>query len=316
MPAQSSSQHNTHHPYNQAVSQAVPGRTSIDRDGTGLQPPNSMSARNPSSSGISFAPRGSSLNPTIGPGSFSSDLRSQMMSSRAGSRVDVGSVYTGSITDKGDEDSADTAIQQTLTILRDKLNREMKIKEGSENMLEALNIKKAKQTREQRQRVEAELSASNLRIKELRQRISDTQRARGAPPTTPTRTRAQESMLNVNGFRSPPSLSRSAAGSEMDEVAESPTFALAELLHALEVEGMSPEYYVSRANQLVDLFKRHPALKYDLVWAIFGLRMQMMLLSESREVVAAGYRVARYAISDSPSLRKIRSFNTDFLVIR
>jgi hypothetical protein len=101
----------------------------------------------------------------------------------------------------------------------------------------------------------------------------------------------------------------------MEEQAESPTFALAELLQALEVEGMTPDYYVGRANSLVDLFKRHPTLKYDLVWSVFGLRMQVMLLSESREVVAAGYRMIRYAISDESSLKKIRSLNIDYLVV-
>ncbi|KAG6022548.1 hypothetical protein E4U41_002234 [Claviceps citrina] len=318
MPGQAPSQHNVQHPYHQAASQV--GRTSIDRDGSALQPLNATLSRNgAAASVVSFAPRGSSLNPTIGPGSFSSELRSQMLSSRAGSRVDVGSMYTGSIMDKVDQDDADTAMQQALSGLREKLNRELKIKEGSENMLEALNIKKAKQTKEQRQRVEAELSASNSRIKLLRQKISDTQRrSRAGPIITPTRTtRTQETTSHTNDLRSPASIARSIAGSDVDEnAAESPTFALAELVQALEVEGMAPEYYVNRANQLVELFKRHPALKYDLVWAIFGLRMQMMLLSESREVVAAGYRVARYAISDAPSIKRIRSFNTDYLVIR
>ncbi|KAG6007181.1 hypothetical protein E4U21_006284 [Claviceps maximensis] len=321
MPGQPPSQHNVQHPYYQNASQV--GRTSLDRDGSGLQPSHATSGRLAAAASlVSFAPRGSSLNPTIGPGSFSSELRSQMLPSRAGSRVDVASIYAGSIMDKVDQDGADTAMQQALSGLREKLNREMKIKEGSENMLEALNIKKAKQTKEQRQRVEAELSASNTRIKELRQRISDTQRTRAAPPTTPTRNRTQEATTttttsHTNDLRSPPSIARSITGSDdFDDNAESPTFALAELLQALEVEGMAPEYYVSRANQLVELFKRHPALKYDLVWAIFGLRMQMMLLSESREVVAAGYRVARYAISGASSIKRIRSFNTDFLVIR
>ncbi|OAA41031.1 cytosolic regulator Pianissimo [Metarhizium rileyi] len=312
-----SSQQNASSQYNPASWQAGAGRTSMDRDGGGLQPSNAVSNRNLAASVISFAPRGSSLNPTIGPGSFSSELRSQMMSSRAGSRIDVGSVYTGSIMDKVEEDGTEAAMQKALSTLRDKLNREMKIKEGSENMLEALNIKKAKQTKDQRQRVEAELSASNLRIKELRQKISEAQRTRVPKPTTPTRSRApQETLFQSNGLRSPPSVARSAAGSELDDSTENPTFALAEILQALEVEGMTPEYYVSRANQLVDLFKRHPALKYDLVWAIFGLRVQMMLLSESREVAAAGYRVARYAISDSASIKRIRSCNTDYLVIR
>lgn len=279
-------------------------RTSFERDG--LQP-SANGGRNLSASAVSFAPRGSSLNPSPGPGAFSVDMRSQMIPSRAGSRADIFAM------EKVDEDEPSMA-EQNLAALRESLNREMKIKEGSENMLEALNTKKAKQTKEQRQRVEAELFSSNQRIKVLRQKISDAQRTRIAP-TTPTRTRTAESAFQGNvSLRSPPSASRSGAGSDFDEPTESPTFALAEILQALEVDGMMPAYYVSRANSLVDLFKRHPTLKYDLVWSVFGLRMQVMLLSDSREVVASGYRMLRYAISDVASLKKVRSLNTDYLV--
>lgn len=328
-------------PQTLASSYQKSGRTSYDRDGPGGShtgtSANSMAASSMAGSGGGVGHSGNlqlpatiaasgrnlsassqrsagSFNPSFAPGSFSSELRSQMSSSRAGSRMDVGSAYPGSIMNKVDEDDDEAAVEQALAGLRDRLNREMKIKEGSENMLEALNAKKAKQTKDQRLRVEAELSASNSRIRDLKQKISDTQHTRQAPPpTTPTRNRERE---QPNGLRSPPSMSRSGVGSDIDETTESPTFALAELLQALEVEGMTPEYYVSRGNQLVDLFKRHPTLKYDLVWSVFGLRMQVMLLSESREVVAAGYRMTRYAISDRASLRKIRSLNTDFLVIR
>jgi rapamycin-insensitive companion of mTOR len=297
-------------------------RTSFERDGGNtLQPPAapvpvgstaSTASRNLSASAISYGPRGSSLNPSVGPGSFSSELRSQMMVPRAPSRADG---YNNNNANKEKLDEGEEAFaEQNLAALRDALNREMKIKEGSENMLEALNSKKAKQTKEQRQKVEAELNASNLRIKDLRQKISDAQRGRTLP-TTPTRTRTTEPSFQPNGLRSPPSASRSGAGSDIEEPSESPTFALAELLQALEVEGLTPEYYVSRANSLVDLFKRHPTLKYDLVWSVFGLRMQVMLLSESREVVAAGYRMTRYAISDVSSLKKIRSLNTDYIVV-
>lgn len=287
----------------------IPGRTSFD---TGLQPPNGAGGRNLSASGVSFAPRGSSLNPGGAPGSFSSELRS-----RAGSRGDAASMYPSSFMDKVDEDDVDSLTDKAIATLKERLNREMKIKEGSENMLEALNSKKAKQAKEQRQKVEAELNASNTRIRELRQKISDTQRTRQAPPTTPTRNRTGSNVVDPSVVRSPQSVSRSAGvGSDVDSSTESPTFALTELLQALEVEGMTPEYYVTRGNQLVDLFKRHQTLKYDLVWSVFGLRMQVMLLSESREVVAAGYRMTRYAISDVASLKKIRSLNTDYLVIR
>ncbi|KAK0711679.1 Rapamycin-insensitive companion of mTOR, N-term-domain-containing protein [Lasiosphaeris hirsuta] len=288
------------------IANAASGRPSLDRDGLQPPAPGANGARNLSTSALTFAPRGSSLNPSPMPGSFSSELRSQLNISRAGSRADMFAL------EKLDED--DSSLQeQNLAYLRDALSREMKIKEGSENMLEALNSKKAKQTKEQRIRVEAELNSSSQRIKDLRQKITEAQRTR-ATPTTPTRSRTDGLLQSTNGLRSPPSASRSGAGSDFDEPTESPTFVLAEILQALEVVGMTPDYYVSRANSLVDLFKRHPTLKYDLVWSVFGLRMQVMLLSDSREVVAAGYRMIRYAISDIASLKNIRTLNTDYLV--
>ncbi|KAI0402946.1 Rapamycin-insensitive companion of mTOR, N-term-domain-containing protein [Xylaria palmicola] len=306
-PSQKSLNHQSAASFNPSVAPSRPSLERLDRDGT-LQPPSAAAAgtRTLSTSSVSFAPRGASLNPsTIAPGSFSSELRSQMTQSRAGSRADAHSL------EKLDEDDESVA-EHTLSALRDSLNRELKIKEGSENLLEALNTKKAKQTKEQRLRVEAELSASNQRIKALRQKITDAQMTK-ILPTTPVRSRHDS--LHQNGLRSPPSASRSGLGSDADEPVESPTFALAEILQALELEGMAPGYYVERANNLVDLFKRHPTLKYDLVWSIFGDRMQLMLLSGSREVAATGYRMLRYAISDLASLKKIRALNTDYMVV-
>jgi rapamycin-insensitive companion of mTOR len=231
------------------------------------------------------------------------------MPSRAGSGLDVNASMVN--LDRLDEDDSRMP-EKILSSLRETLNREMKIKEGSENMLEALNTKKAKQTKEQRQRVETELNISNQKIRELRFQIAELQKPK--VPTTPTRSR-MDALFQSNGLRSPPSASKSTGGSEIEEPTESPTYALAEILQALEVEGLTPDYYVGHANDLVELFKRHPTLKYDLVWSVFGLRMQVMLLSGSREVVAAGYRMTRYAISDVSSLQKIRSLQTDFLVV-
>jgi rapamycin-insensitive companion of mTOR len=115
------------------------------------------------------------------------------------------------------------------------------------------------------------------------------------------------------------SLSQQRAAEEAesgpDPESESPSFVLAEILQALEYQGFKSDYYIDRANALVELFKRHPTLKYDLAWEIFGSRVQSMLLSDSREVIAAGYRVARYAITDVKSLQIIRSLHTDYLVI-
>ncbi|KAL1897233.1 hypothetical protein Cpir12675_002415 [Ceratocystis pirilliformis] len=252
-----------------------------------------------------------------GPGSYNSDIRNQMLtgSARAPSRTDNYPRSGVASVAGAPEEEDDATTEQRITALKESLNREMKIREGSENMLEALNTKKAKQTKEQRARVEAELTSSNNRIQDLRRRLHVAQKQRGSPGT-PTRSRV-EGLLPSSGFRSPRSVSRSRAGAESDveETTESPSVTLSDLIQALEVDGMSAEYYVSRSNSLVDLFKRHITLKYDLVWHVFGKRIQAMLLSESREVVAAGYRMTRYAIYDIGSLRKVRHLNIDFLIV-
>ena len=293
----------------QSVPYSTVSRTSFDR-GDGLQPTGPGNGiRTVPNSQMSFGPRGSSLAPSAAPGSFSSNIRGHL-GPRMGSGNDVNAGLRE--LERLDEDEGNPP-EMLLSSLRESLNREMKIKEGSENMLEALNTKKAKQTKEQRQRVEAELNSSNMKIKELRAQISELQRPK--LPATPTRSRMDSLFQSSNGLRSPQSASRSIGGSDFDEPTESPTYALAEILQALEIEGLTPDYYVGHANNLVELFKRHPTLKYDLVWSIFGLRMQVMLLSTSREVVAAGYRMTRYAISDISSLQKIRGLNTDYLVV-
>lgn len=283
------------------------GRTSLDQSG-GLQPPGQNGSRMASNSIAAFAPRGSSLAPSPAPGSFSSTMRSQLPP-RQVSALDTNASMVN--LERWDEDDSRMP-EKMLSNLREALSREMKIKEGSENMLEALNTKKAKQTKEQRQRVETELNISNQKIRELRYQITALQNPKA--PNTPTRNRI-ETLFQSNGVRSPPSASKSVGSEAADEPTESPTYALAEILQALEMEGLTPDYYVGHANDLVELFKRHPTLKYDLVWSVFGLRMQVMLLSGSREVVAAGYRMTRYAISDVTSLQKIRSLHTDYLVV-
>ncbi|KAF2843314.1 hypothetical protein M501DRAFT_994203 [Patellaria atrata CBS 101060] len=275
----------------------VPSR--IGKDGRSL-----------SAASISGGLRGQSY-ATTGPppGSFSSELRSAGASRSETPRPDF-SAHTSF-----KEEDERTASEQRQAELRDQIDKETKIKIGSENLLEALNAKNAKQAKDQKLRVEAELNSSNRKIEQLKLGLeAEIQRAK-EPPNPPG---GRLSYL----FQKAPvrSGSRLALNEDVDEDVdeeedESPTFVLAEILQALEAEGMRPDYYVERANSLVDLFKRHPTLKYDLAWSIFGLRMQTMLLSDSREVVAAGYRVMRYAIADRRSLQTIRALHTDYLVI-
>ncbi|CAI4219061.1 unnamed protein product [Parascedosporium putredinis] len=244
-----------------AYPEGLPAPTTLDRQRLPTEPrppageqwpptPALLSAsRITTASGVSFAPRGSSLNPNPGPGASAATFASTTPPSEPleGRKL---------LERPKDEDQG-----------------------GQREHARSLEQQKAKQSKEQRARVEAELNSSNLKIKELRQKISDAQNRTRTPqpPTTPTRQRTADGLLSSNGLRSPPSVSRSGAASDLEEATESPTFALTELLQALEAERMT--------------------------------------LITTREVVAAGYRVLRYAVSDITSLRKIRTLNTDYLVV-
>lgn len=263
----------------------------------------------------------SSLAPSLapsfgGPGSFSSELKS-MQSRSVTPRAD-GAYMRRASRSIGEDDIPTTEERQDY--LRDKIAKEMKIKSGTENMLEALYAKPLKQTKEQRLRVESELSTSNRKLAELQHELEEEVMRAQAPSSTPPRQRLS-GLFRSSPLRSPSRNNNVGItheeGQEVDEYGdmESPTYVLSETLQALEIEGMSPDFYVERANSLVELFTRHPTLKYDLAWPVFGLRVQVMLLSDSKEVVAAGYRLTRYAIADRHSLQTIRALHTDELVI-
>lgn len=257
----------------------------------------------------SLAPKAASYAPSAPPpGSFASDFKSTISRTERPRQE--------STNDGGYDEAADlTTSEQRQAEYRDRIEKETKIKIGSENLLEALNAKNAKQTRDQRRLVESELNTSNRKIAQLRLDL-EAEIKRSKEQFTNQGSRLSQLFRNAP-VRSPVQPTESTDGifQEIESDSESPTYVLAEILQALESEEMQAEFYVNHANELVALFKRHPTLKYDLVWSIFGLRMQTMLLSDSREVVAAAYRVMRYAITDRKSLQTIRAHHTDDLVI-
>ncbi|KAL9639588.1 MAG: hypothetical protein Q9204_001035 [Flavoplaca sp. TL-2023a] len=287
------------------------GSTVVAAPRDGLQAPfrDGREARSMSNVPPIFGPRGSSLAQGPPPGSFSSDLKTMTLPRNVTPRTEQGPFFA----DYCPNDNERTS-EQRQSELRDQISKETKIKIGSENLLEALTSKSARQAKDQRTRVEAELGSSNRKILELTSRLEE-EIGRSKRPRTPPRNRLS-AIFHASPTTSPHGDDGSVQAEHPGtEESESPTFALSEILQALEVEGLQPDYYVERANRLVDLLKKYPSLKYDLVWPIFGLRVQTMLLSQSREVVAAGYRVTRHAITDRRSLQTIRRLNTDELVM-
>lgn len=304
------------------------GRSSFSQDGGSADgswhdgiPRIGRNGRSESGGSSNLGGRGGSLAQSAGgPGSFSAELKS-MQSRNVTPRPD-GAYNRRASRSIGEEDLYSPEERQThIREIREKIARETKIRNGTENMMDALLAKPPKQTTEQRLKVETELTSSRRKLAELQHELEEEILRAQAPTSTPPRSSRLSSIFQASPMRSPSRHKDTASslnggeeeGGEGDM--ESPTYVLSETLQALETEGMSPDFYVERANNLVELFKRHPSLKYDLAWPVFGLRVQVMLLSDSKEVVAAGYRLTRYAIADRKSLQTIRSLHTDELVI-
>ena len=295
------------------------GRTATEPSGSndsysGIEP-TTKSSRSFSGGSAHFGPRGSSLAPSgIAPGSFSTDLRSTNLS-RIGTPRPSFTAPRGSSNDANIEAAEVAASERRQAAFRDQIAKEMMIKLGTENMLEALQAKNTKQTKEQRLRIELELSSSNRKLAELKTQLDEEINRVGTPTTPPPSRNRGSTYFRASPLRSPrlQGLNDKNLHDE-DFESESPTYVLAETLQALEVVGMQPDYYIERANSLVELFKRHPTLKYDLAWSVFGLRVQMMLLSDNSEIIAAGYRLTRYAVADRASIKTIRALKTDILV--
>jgi rapamycin-insensitive companion of mTOR len=274
--------------------------------GSLLAPSRTRDGRALSSATTATSVKSSYATANPGPGSFNSQLRPVTSADgRLRPDIDMHAITVG--------DNDGTTTEQRQAELQDQIEKETKIKIGSENLLEALAAKHAK--KDQRLQVEEQLNISNRKLAQLKSGLAaELQRAKDlkSPPADP---QSRLSYLFRRNLSRSPSRHVVKKEEEEDGETESPTFVLAEILQALETQGMQPEYYVERANSLVLLFKRHPTLKYDLAWSIFGLRMQTMLLSDSREVVAAAYRLMRYAFTDRKSLRIVRALHTDYLVI-
>lgn len=274
-----------------------------------LIPPSRSAKEGGSLANASFVtakPSQSYIRPVAQPGSFTADLKS------FSSRLDLNAYASGL-----DDGAADpTTSEQRQAEYRQEIEKQTRLKAGTENLLEALNSKNAKKSRDQRMAAESQLNSSNRKIAQLKLDLEAEIQRSYEQPISP-KGRLSQLFRPVQSFslRDPSHAPDDTAKAQHDPELESPTYILAEILQALEAQDMPPDYYINQANDLVELFRRHPTLKYDLAWSIFGIRMQIMLLSDSREVVAAGYRVMRYAVTDRKSLRAIRGLHTDYLVI-
>ncbi|KAF3940113.1 hypothetical protein ABW19_dt0207420 [Dactylella cylindrospora] len=242
----------------------------------------------------------------IGPGSFNSAIPSRsLISAPLSSTITTGSPMAG-----------DGKNGQLETIM-ERLAIERKMKEGAENLLLVLDSKKPKDAKKARAEAEKALHEANVKIDQLTSQV-DMLNSRNIKQQSESRSRMASKFRGEPLLPVPPGIAISIGTgiSEEQLSSESPTYSLSDILQSLEERGQRPEVYVDKANSLVHLLKRHQTLKYDLVWSQFGKRVQFMLTHDSRDVVSAGYRVARYAITDIASLKTIKTLNTDIIVIK
>lgn len=73
---------------------------------------------------------------------------------------------------------------------------------------------------------------------------------------------------------------------------------------------------IEKANNLVELLQRYPAIKHDLVVSRICDRIRIFLRHKKSEVVAAGYRIARYTITNIESFQSLRRANVSFFIIK
>ena len=265
-----------------------------------------------SNSSAMFGPRGSSLAPSgPPPGSFSSDLKTTAFPRVTTPKKELGQFFSNDYVST----EAHTTSEKRQLELKDAIRKEEKYKVGSEKLIEALQSKSTKRTKDQRAQAESALDTSRRIIEDLKSQLKH-EISFANRPSTPPRNRLSDT-YQASPVISPSRDERDSQTSSptVDTNTQAPTYLAGEILQALEAEGMQSDYYVDRGNRLVDLFKTYPTLKYDLAWPTFGARVQMMLLSESREVVAAGFRVTRHAIADRKTLRNVRELHTDILII-
>lgn len=275
------------------------GASGGERDGLAyLRQPNGGRPVTSFGGGASGTTDASTLN---GPGSFAMSLRSNANTTAA--------MTPKSFAEEISNPPSPMSSERLVEELTDQLNKAIKYKEGAENLLQVLDLKKPKEAKQARNQAEKEYNARNQEISQLKDRIEAITKPRDIPAPRANKFKGEPIRpISANGLAA-------SSVAEWDPGSESPTLLLTELLKDLEELDRRPGYYVEKANSLVMLFRRHPNLKYELEWPTFGYRIQAMLLNEHKEVIAAGYRIARYAMTDLRSLRTIRGLYTDEITI-
>lgn len=240
------------------------------------------------------------------------------MSSPSSSSI-APSVLSRFNTNGGTQNQGRSSIEQQELSMDDALNRleiENRLKEGAENLLQVLDTRtreKPKEARETRRiQVMEELNQTNARIASLKARIGDLN-AINIPSKSYRRQRSDE-MLN-----SRPKLATINSSSSTKEAVEQQndlTWNIADVLADLGQVAQESAYYIAKINDLVHLLRRDRGLPdLGLPQASITSCLIRFCSSSSSNLVAAGYRLARYTIRDAKSASFVTSIGIERCII-
>ncbi|CDK25507.1 unnamed protein product [Kuraishia capsulata CBS 1993] len=164
-------------------------------------------------------------------------------------------------------------------------------------------------THKARMRTQSELEDANRNIITLEKKIEAMKRIQDKETDQTTRTRSNTLATNVSDSFS------DDARTPIDMSTTSPTWILADILQSLGDKDNSPEFLLNKSNELVVFLQQYSSLREDLVLTSIGHRLQFLLLHNLSEVVACGFRIARYILTDLSTLSVLKSLRVDSFAI-
>lgn len=164
----------------------------------------------------------------------------------------------------------------------------------------------------------SELDAANNKIKSIKRQLAvlgvsqyeNYQSALKTSRTFPLLKKSAES-TPLNGS------TQSLQTTEIQEPQPNPIWSLSDVLQSLEDSQYNNiKLLMDKSNELVSLLQRYPSLKYDISAPKVMDRIRFLVLHDHSEVAAAGYRIARYTITDMSSVRLLKHMHIDIFIIR
>ncbi|ESW99412.1 hypothetical protein KL918_001657 [Ogataea parapolymorpha] len=95
----------------------------------------------------------------------------------------------------------------------------------------------------------------------------------------------------------------------------SPTWALSDILQVLSDKNTSSEDIVDKTNDMVDLLEENDSLRNDLVFSSVIHVVQRLMLQRNEMVVACGYRILWYVVTDLRGLQLFFKYDLYIFVI-